>query len=79
MLSEIYPGRSPKTGSTYWDQIQEVAMISVTWQVLERLHDLLDQVSFSTSQLNVTTGYVTFFSDISGLLCLNQLYMALCF
>lgn len=43
MLSEIYPGTSPQIGSSYWDQIQEVAIISVTRRVLQRLHDLLEQ------------------------------------
>lgn len=44
MLSEIYPGNSPKTGSSYWDQIQEVALISVTRRVLQRFHGLVEQV-----------------------------------
>ncbi|KAK6927422.1 hypothetical protein RJ641_006013 [Dillenia turbinata] len=43
MLSEIYPGGSPKNGSTYWDQIQEVGIISVTRRVLKRLHEFLEQ------------------------------------
>ncbi|XP_077246440.1 zinc finger FYVE domain protein isoform X2 [Tasmannia lanceolata] len=43
MLSEIYPGGSPKIGSTYWDQIQEVSIISVTRRILQRLHDFLEQ------------------------------------
>ncbi|KAL6985378.1 hypothetical protein U1Q18_018754 [Sarracenia purpurea var. burkii] len=43
MLSEIYPGGSPKIGSTYWDQIHEVGIISVTRRVLKRLHELLEQ------------------------------------
>ena len=46
MLSEIYPGGSPKAGSTYWDQIHEVGIISVTRRVLKRLHELLEQVFF---------------------------------
>lgn len=46
MLSEIYPGGSPKTGSTYWDQIHEVGVISVSRRVLKRLHELLEQVSY---------------------------------
>lgn len=45
MLSEIYPGNSPKIGSTYWDQIREVAMISVIKRVLKRLQEQLEQVS----------------------------------
>ncbi len=44
MLSEIYPGSSPKVGSTYWDQIQEVGLISVSRRVLKRLHEFLEQV-----------------------------------
>lgn len=44
MLSEIYPGSSPKIGSAYWDQILEVAIISVVKRVLKRLHELLEQV-----------------------------------
>ncbi|WCJ29790.1 hypothetical protein M5689_011402 [Euphorbia peplus] len=43
MLSEIYPGGSPKTGFTYWDQIHEVGVISVSRRVLKRLHELLEQ------------------------------------
>ena len=45
MLSEIYPGGSPKVGSTYWDQIHEMAIISVTKRVLRCLIELLEQVS----------------------------------
>lgn len=44
MLSEIYPGGAPKIGSTYWDQILEVGIISVTRRVLKRSHELLEQV-----------------------------------
>ncbi|KAI8568864.1 hypothetical protein RHMOL_Rhmol02G0233700 [Rhododendron molle] len=43
MLSEIYPGGSPKIGSTYWDQIHEVGIISVTRRVLKRSLELLEQ------------------------------------
>ncbi|XP_062022257.1 uncharacterized protein LOC133738693 isoform X1 [Rosa rugosa] len=43
MLSEIYPGVSPKMGSTYWDQILEVGVISVLKRILKRLHEFLDQ------------------------------------
>lgn len=43
MLSEIYPGGSPKMGSTYWDQILEVGVISVSRRVLKRLHEFLEQ------------------------------------
>ncbi|KAJ4959547.1 hypothetical protein NE237_026658 [Protea cynaroides] len=50
MLSEIYPGGSPKTGSTYWDQIQEVGIISVSRRVLKRLHDILEQEKPPTLQ-----------------------------
>ncbi|XVE97525.1 hypothetical protein REPUB_Repub03eG0027100 [Reevesia pubescens] len=45
MLSEIYPGGSPKVGSTYWDQIHEVAVISVLRRVLKRLYEFLEQDS----------------------------------
>ncbi|TYH69442.1 hypothetical protein ES332_D05G056100v1 [Gossypium tomentosum] len=45
MLSEIYPGGSPKVGSTYWDQIHEVGAISVLRRVLKRLHELLERDS----------------------------------
>lgn len=44
MLSEIYPGSAPKIGSTYWDQIREVAIISIVKRVLKRLCELLEQV-----------------------------------
>ncbi|XP_042498960.1 uncharacterized protein LOC122077177 [Macadamia integrifolia] len=50
MLSEIYPGGSPKTGSTYWDQIQEVGIISVTRRLLKRLHEILEQEKPPTLQ-----------------------------
>ncbi|KAJ7958696.1 Zinc finger FYVE domain protein [Quillaja saponaria] len=43
MLSEIYPGGSPKVGSTYWDQILEVDVISVSRRVLKRLNEFLEQ------------------------------------
>ncbi|XP_039118557.1 uncharacterized protein LOC120254523 isoform X2 [Dioscorea cayenensis subsp. rotundata] len=43
MLSEIYPGSTPKIGSGYWDQLHEVAIISVTRRILQHLHDLLEQ------------------------------------
>ncbi|KAK3027037.1 hypothetical protein RJ639_041192 [Escallonia herrerae] len=43
MLSEIYPGGSPKIGSSYWDQIHEMGIISVTKRVLKRLQELLEQ------------------------------------
>ncbi|KAI4316248.1 hypothetical protein L6164_024246 [Bauhinia variegata] len=43
MLSEIYPGGSPKVGSTYWDQILEVGVISVSRHLLKRLHEFLEQ------------------------------------
>ncbi|WVZ69871.1 hypothetical protein U9M48_018593 [Paspalum notatum var. saurae] len=42
LLSEIFPGSSPKVGATYWDQIQELAIISVIKRILQRLHDILD-------------------------------------
>ncbi|GMI92528.1 hypothetical protein like AT2G25730 [Hibiscus trionum] len=45
MLSEIYPGGSPKVGSTYWDQIHEVGLISVLRRVLKRLYEFLEQDS----------------------------------
>ncbi|GER40378.1 zinc finger protein, partial [Striga asiatica] len=43
MLSEIYPGSAPKSGSTYWDQIHEVAIIAVVKRVLKRQCELLEQ------------------------------------
>ncbi|XP_028779336.1 uncharacterized protein LOC114735762 isoform X2 [Neltuma alba] len=43
ILSEIYPGGSPKAGSTYWDQILEVGVISVSRRLLKRLHEVLEQ------------------------------------
>lgn len=46
MLSEIYPGGSPKMGSTYWDQILEVGVISVSRRVLKRLLEFLEQVQY---------------------------------
>ena len=46
LLSEIFPGTSPKIGPTYWDQIQEVAIILVIKRILQRLSGILDLVSF---------------------------------
>lgn len=43
MLSNIYPGGSPKVGSTYWDQILEKAIISVSGRLLKRLDKFLEQ------------------------------------
>uniref|UniRef100_M8C4G1 Uncharacterized protein n=1 Tax=Aegilops tauschii TaxID=37682 RepID=M8C4G1_AEGTA len=42
LLSEIFPGTSPKIGPTYWDQIQEVAIILVIKCILQRLSGILD-------------------------------------
>lgn len=46
MLSEIYPGCSPKIGLAYWDQIKEVALISLAKRLLKRLYEFLEQVCF---------------------------------
>ncbi|XP_010472597.1 PREDICTED: uncharacterized protein LOC104752215 [Camelina sativa] len=43
LLSEIYPGGSPKVGFTYWDQVHEVAIISVLRRILKRLQEFLEQ------------------------------------
>ncbi|XP_054798123.1 uncharacterized protein LOC129303101 isoform X2 [Prosopis cineraria] len=43
ILSEIYPGGSPKVGSTYWDQILEMGVISVSRRLLKQLHEVLEQ------------------------------------
>ncbi|KAF8034628.1 hypothetical protein BT93_C0822 [Corymbia citriodora subsp. variegata] len=44
MLSEIYPGQSPRgRGPAYWDQIHKVGVISVSRHVLKRLHEFLEQ------------------------------------
>lgn len=50
MLSEIYPGGSPKIGSTYWDQVQEVALIFVARHLLKRLREFLEQENSATLQ-----------------------------
>ncbi|KAJ0811801.1 hypothetical protein HanPSC8_Chr17g0754801 [Helianthus annuus] len=50
MLSEIYPGRAPKMGATYWDQIYEIAIISVAKRLLKRLQELLEQEKFPVLQ-----------------------------
>ncbi|ONM40981.1 hypothetical protein ZEAMMB73_Zm00001d044364 [Zea mays] len=54
MLSEIFPGRSPKVGPTYWDQIQELATISVIKRILQRLHDILDLDTLPSLQVFFT-------------------------
>ncbi|KAJ8763794.1 hypothetical protein K2173_003576 [Erythroxylum novogranatense] len=51
MLSEIYPGGIPKIGSTYWDQIHEVGIISVSRRVLKLLHEFLEQEDSSGVQV----------------------------
>ncbi|XP_073135906.1 uncharacterized protein [Henckelia pumila] len=43
MLSEIYPGSAPKMGSTYWDQVREVAIIYIVKRVLKRLSEMSEQ------------------------------------
>ncbi|CAJ2643410.1 unnamed protein product [Trifolium pratense] len=50
MLSEIYPGGSPKAGSTYWDQILEVGVISASRRLLKRLQEFLEQDNPPTLQ-----------------------------
>ncbi|GMI81443.1 hypothetical protein like AT2G25730 [Hibiscus trionum] len=54
MLSEIYPGGSPKVGSTCWDQIHEVGVISVLGRVLKRLYEFLEQDSPPVLQVILT-------------------------
>ncbi|KAK9698114.1 hypothetical protein RND81_08G083600 [Saponaria officinalis] len=50
MLSEIYPGGTPKSGLTYWDQVREVALVSVARHVLKRLREFLEQENRATLQ-----------------------------
>ncbi|WJX41875.1 hypothetical protein P8452_29169 [Trifolium repens] len=50
MLSEIYPGGSPKAGFTYWDQILEVGVISASRRLLKRLQEFLEQDNPPTLQ-----------------------------
>lgn len=47
LLSEIYPGVPPRTGSSYWDQILDVTVISVTKRILQCMQDIVEQVSHS--------------------------------
>ncbi|XP_024993509.1 uncharacterized protein LOC112527248 isoform X2 [Cynara cardunculus var. scolymus] len=54
MLSEIYPGRAPKIGATYWDQIYEIGIISVAKRLLKRLQELLEQDKFPVLQALLT-------------------------
>ncbi|EEE54912.1 hypothetical protein OsJ_02440 [Oryza sativa Japonica Group] len=54
LLSEIFPGSSPKVGPNYWDQIQEVALISVIKRILQRLRDILDLEGYPYLQLVFT-------------------------
>ncbi|GAA0138325.1 hypothetical protein LIER_00090 [Lithospermum erythrorhizon] len=61
MLSEIYPGGAPKTGSTYWDQVHEAAIISVARRVLKRLHEFLEQDEAPTLQA-IFSGDTSLFS-----------------
>ncbi|XP_047251765.1 uncharacterized protein LOC107839091 isoform X3 [Capsicum annuum] len=62
MLSEIYPGNSPKIGSTYWDQIREVAVISVIKRVLKRLQEQLELDKPSALQ-DILTGEMILLSS----------------
>lgn len=62
LLSEIFPGSSPKEGAAYWDQIQELATISVIKRILQRLHDIVDleplpylQVFFTEMSISSST------------------------
>lgn len=57
MLSEIYPGASPKIGSMYWDQILEVAVISVLKRILKRLHEFLDLVQIFIFLCRIKSSY----------------------
>ncbi|VFQ79855.1 unnamed protein product [Cuscuta campestris] len=50
MLSEIYLGTSPEMGSKYWDQIHDMAMISVVKRLLRYLQELLEQDKSSDLQ-----------------------------
>ncbi|XP_074272051.1 uncharacterized protein LOC141595969 [Silene latifolia] len=50
MLAEIYPGGSPKSGLTYWEQIREMALVSVARHVLKRLREFLEQENRATIQ-----------------------------
>ncbi|XP_068653631.1 uncharacterized protein [Aristolochia californica] len=59
MLSEIYPGVSPKIGLTYWDQIQEVSIISVIKRILQRLQEFLEQENPGTLQA-IFSGKISF-------------------
>ncbi|XP_021746280.1 uncharacterized protein LOC110712151 isoform X1 [Chenopodium quinoa] len=47
MLSEIYPGGSLKIG---WDQIQEIALVSVARHLLKRLREFLEEENSATLQ-----------------------------
>ncbi|XP_055820668.1 uncharacterized protein LOC129889408 isoform X2 [Solanum dulcamara] len=62
MLSEIYPGNSPKIGPVYWDQIREVAVISVIKRVLKRLQEQLEQDKPSALQ-DIFTGEMVLLSS----------------
>ncbi|PKA58911.1 hypothetical protein AXF42_Ash001004 [Apostasia shenzhenica] len=66
MLSEIYPGSSPKYGPSYWNQIEEFAIISVTRRVLQRLYDLLEQDKPSAFQKIVIEEVVTLSANESN-------------
>ncbi|KAG9459296.1 hypothetical protein H6P81_003804 [Aristolochia fimbriata] len=59
MLSEIYPGVSPKIGVTYWDQILEVSLISVIKRILQRLQEFLEQENPATLQA-ILSGKINF-------------------
>ncbi|OMO61829.1 hypothetical protein CCACVL1_23218 [Corchorus capsularis] len=65
MLSEIYPGGSPKVGSTYWDQIHEVGVISVLRRVLKRFYEFLEVDSRPALQA-ILTGEISMDSHRQG-------------
>ncbi|RVX19579.1 hypothetical protein CK203_005362 [Vitis vinifera] len=68
MLSDIYPGRAPKMGSTYWDQIHEVGVISVTRRVLKRLHEFLEQQNWETLKRELMASVTGFHESLRSVI-----------
>ncbi|KAJ3671098.1 hypothetical protein LUZ60_008524 [Juncus effusus] len=50
ILSEINTKNLPKVGPTYWDQIQEIALISLSKKAIQSLQQLLDSESSRSIQ-----------------------------
>ncbi|KAG6475923.1 hypothetical protein ZIOFF_065153 [Zingiber officinale] len=66
VLSEVFAGSSQKLGPSYWEWIQEVATISVTRHILQRLYDLLEQEkSFTLQEIHSKERMISLVKELS--------------